>query len=266
MDISNPRLQNAFKSLALFGLAIFLYTRIVNGTLLFYINQRFAWLTLAAAIGLVLVAVSYQPTLFRAAGRADAHDADAHDADDTAHEHTDHEHAGHDHSLRWSGLLIVILPVALGILVPPRPLGVSALATREVNVGAPSGMPAAIRTATEKMDGDKNILDWAYEFQAADLAQVPGREANVIGFVYKDEQFGANAFSVARYVVSCCVADAAYAGLLVQWPDVAALENDQWVRVVGHFELTEKNGQTAPILIAKSIEITTQPNQPYLYP
>ncbi|MEZ4657848.1 MAG: hypothetical protein R2911_09770 [Caldilineaceae bacterium] len=33
--MSNPRLQSAFKSLALFGLAIFLYTRIVNGTLLF---------------------------------------------------------------------------------------------------------------------------------------------------------------------------------------------------------------------------------------
>lgn len=261
MHISNPRLQSAFKSLALFGLAIFLYTRIVNGTLLFYINQRFAWLTLAAAIGLVLVASSYQPILRRAAGRADDHDAHDHDVDS----HT-HDHAGHDHSLRWSGLLIVILPVVLGILIPPRPLGVSALATREVTVGAPSGMPAAIRTATEKTDGDKNILDWAYEFQAADLAQVAWREANVIGFVYKDEQFGANAFSVARYVVSCCVADAAYAGLLVQWPDVAALENDQWVRVAGHFELIEKNGQPTPILIAKSIENTTQPNQPYLYP
>ncbi|MEZ4657849.1 MAG: hypothetical protein R2911_09775 [Caldilineaceae bacterium] len=74
----------------------------------------------------MLVAVSYRPVLRQAAGRADAHDADCHTPD-----HVGHDHADHDHSLHWGGLLIVILPVALGILVPPQPLGVSALATRD---------------------------------------------------------------------------------------------------------------------------------------
>ena len=264
MKITNPRLQSVLKSLALFGLAIFLYTRIVNGSLLFYINERFAWFTLAAAIGLALVAVSYQPAWRRVAHRDDAHEHA--DYEHAEYDHAGHEHAGHDHGLSWRGLFIVMLPVMLGILIPPRPLGVSALATREVSVGAVAGMPAAIRAATAKTDAEKNILDWAYEFQSADLKQVVGREADVIGFVYKDEQFGDSAFSVARYVVSCCVADAAYAGLLVQWPAIATLENDQWVQVRGHFELLDKDGQTVPILIANSVENTPQPNQPYLYP
>ena len=145
MKITNPRLQSVLKSLALFGLAIFLYTRIVNGSLLFYINERFAWFTLAAAIGLALVAVSYQPAWRRVAHRDDAHEHADHEH--AEYDHAGHEHAGHDHGLSWRGLFIVMLPVMLGILIPPRPLGVSALATREVSVGAVAGMPAAIRAA-----------------------------------------------------------------------------------------------------------------------
>lgn len=275
MKIQNPRLESALKMVVLFGLALFLYTRITNGSLLFYINQRFAWLTLVAAIGLVLVAVSYQSVLRRGSRSQSGdhdhshHHAHTHDHDhphDHAHDHAGHDHAGHNHGLSWEGVVIVLLPIVLGLLVPPRPLGASALATREVEVGATTGMPAAIRASSEKTDLEKNILDWAYEFQSTDLAQVVGREANVEGFVFKDEQFGDSAFSLTRYIVSCCVADAAYAGLLVQGVDLATLENDQWLRVRGRFELTNSGGQTVPVLIAESAEPIAQPVQPYLYP
>ncbi len=59
--INRPKFQNAVKALILLGLALFLYTRLADGTLFFYINQRFMIYTVLAIVGLVLVAISYRP-------------------------------------------------------------------------------------------------------------------------------------------------------------------------------------------------------------
>jgi hypothetical protein len=54
-------LQIAAKALILLALALFLYTRLADGTLFFYINQRFMAYTVLAIVGLVAVAISYRP-------------------------------------------------------------------------------------------------------------------------------------------------------------------------------------------------------------
>ena len=52
-------MKNGIKGLVLLAMAFFLFSRITNGTLFFYINNRFAWLTFMAVIGFFLVAVGY---------------------------------------------------------------------------------------------------------------------------------------------------------------------------------------------------------------
>ena len=52
--------QNAVKALLLIALALFLYTRLANGTLYFYINERFVGFTLIAVFGLLAVGLSYR--------------------------------------------------------------------------------------------------------------------------------------------------------------------------------------------------------------
>ncbi|MDW8317162.1 MAG: TIGR03943 family protein [Anaerolineae bacterium] len=47
------------KGLVMLALAYFLFSRITNGTLFFYINNRFAWLTFLAVIGFFAVALGY---------------------------------------------------------------------------------------------------------------------------------------------------------------------------------------------------------------
>jgi len=269
--MKRANLQTALKALLLLGMGLFLFTRLTNGSLYFYINQRFAGLTLLAVLGLLIVGFSYQ---FGRQNQTDddasepAHaNCDRHAHDDHAHDHhLDGHH--HHHSLAWGGALLVALPILLGLFVPPRPLGASALQNREVSVGASnrSSMPAAVRNAGEKSNLDRNILDWVYEFQTAELEQFVDEEAEVVGFVFRDERFGEEEFLISRYVVSCCVADAAYVGLVVRWPDAPALETDQWVRVRGRFAMGQLEEEPLPVLVADEVTPTEMPNQPYLYP
>jgi len=236
------------KTLILFLLGAFLFVRVVDGTVLYYINQRFVLLTWLAAGGFVLVAASY----YLVSGR---------------HRHAhDHEHG----ELTWVGALIVALPLLLGWLVPPRPLGAAAIGNREINLGSLGSLSSiAPPQAGETMGlvaGEKNILDWLNDFQrSSNPADFAGQEAHLIGFVYRDGRFADNTFMVARFTVSCCVADAAPVGLIVQWPDAASLPADQWVDVTGHFAVGTFAGQQIPILVADTITLTEPPAQPYLY-
>jgi uncharacterized repeat protein (TIGR03943 family) len=252
-------MKTSFKALALIGLGLFLYSRIYNGTLFYYISERFAWLTLFAAIGLIVVGASYR---YRA--------GQSYPPDETEPEHDHHhDHAGHQHgSLSWGGLLLVALPVILGLLIPPKPLGAAAMSNREISVGsvnsttAPQTSQVISRPAVEK-----NVLDWLIDFRLAqDPAAFADQEARVIGFVYQDERFGGGQFMVSRFVLSCCAADAAPLGLVVHWPETTALTNDQWVEVSGRFQPGEFNGEAMPILIADKVTPTEVPEQPYLYP
>ena len=253
--INQDVMEGVVKTAVLFLLGIFLYTRVTSGVVSYYINERFFTLTLVAGLGFLLLAAGYLRQ-WVLGGEAD-------------HNHDHEHHHDHDHSLSWVGVLIVMLPLLLGWLVPPRPLGATAVSNREINFGTDPIKPIAAPGGNEAMGiiaGERNILDWLGEFQrSGDPAALAGQRADVIGFVYRDARFGADEFMVARFTVSCCVADAAPVGLVVRWPDGAALPTDQWVEVQGRFEVGVFNGRSMPILVAETITKTKQPPQPYLH-
>jgi uncharacterized repeat protein (TIGR03943 family) len=255
--LARPRFRTAVKALLLLGLALFFYTRLAGGTLFFYINERFMIYTILAILGLVLVAVSYRPRRAAASGE-----------DPGGHEDHSHDHS-HDHSLTWGGVALIALPIVLGLLVPPQPLGAAALSNREVNVTLQgSALPSAVRAAAQKSSTDKNVLDWGHTFAASPdpVGEFAGEQARVTGFVFRDERFAADQFMVTRFVVSCCVADANVAGMVVRWPDAAALPADQWVEVSGALAPGSLDGETLPVLQARSVTPVDVPQQPYLYP
>ena len=254
-------MKPSFKALALIGLGLFLYSRIYNGTLLYYISERFAWLTLLAAIGFIIVGASYR---YRAAQTHQHEHEPEHD-----HEDHPHDHAGHQHgNLSWAGLLLVVLPVILGLFIPPKPLGAAAMSNREISVGSVNSTTAPQTTQIiSRPAGDKNVLDWLIDFRLSqDPTAFADQEAKVIGFVYRDERFDSDTFMVSRFVLSCCAADAAPLGLVVHWPDTTSLTSDQWVEVSGRFQAGEFDGEQMPILIADKVSPTEVPDQPYLYP
>ncbi|MGH2621791.1 MAG: TIGR03943 family putative permease subunit [Anaerolineales bacterium] len=242
--MSDSRLQRSFQTLVLALLGLFLLNKLWNGTVLWYINARFLPLTVIGAFGLLWLA---QVRLVNLQSTGEA----------------GHAHGGSSPST-W-GLLALALPILLGLLIPPAPLGASAVANKGFAVVAPAragGSPVQL----EMLPTDRTVLDWVRAFNyAADPAGYLGEPADVIGFVYHDPRLTGGEFLLARFTLTCCVADAAAIGMIVRWPAAAELATNGWVRVRGPVQLGDLEGRRIPLIEAQSVEAVPPPDQPYIY-
>ncbi len=154
------------------------------------------------------------------------------------------------------------IPLVLGTLIPSRPLGAESV-DGSVSITAAAG---ANVTTFAIEPNKRNVLDWLRVFNATDgdYAEVSGQPVDVIGFVYSEPTFAPDQFMVARFTMSCCVADASAIGLPVLW--AGAVEQGAWVQVTGVIEVGEFRGEATPLVRAESVAVVEQPEHPYLYP
>jgi uncharacterized repeat protein (TIGR03943 family) len=239
-SLLSNRLSNSLKALVLLGLGLFLYARFSDGTLFFYVNPRFAGLTFLASMALIALSAARSTAVAR-------------------------QRRDHSHQAGWGTLLLVALPVVLGMLVPPAPLGAAALANRNVTT---TGLSAAGTTTTlVSAPAERDLLDWLRAFDdAPDPAVLVGQRATLVGFVHHEEFLEEDQFMLSRFVIVCCVADAVPVGMIVRWPGAADLAAGEWVEVQGAFEVTPLDKGVLPVLVADQVTPTGMPDQPYLYP
>jgi uncharacterized repeat protein (TIGR03943 family) len=228
------------------ALAAFLVHQALSGTLLLYISHRFAWLIWPAALALLAMGLA---RLIRPDGAAGC-------------DHACHDH-DHSHGPSAIGLLLVALPVLLGLLVPPRPLGTAALSGRPTSPIVADTLSAARPALPPEQN---TILDWALAFEESAGHEHVGLPARVTGMVYRDERYGDDAFLAVRFVISCCAADAYPVVMAVQWPGAHELANDDWVEVRGRIRVAAFLGHETPLLVAEAVRPIEPPREPYLYP
>jgi uncharacterized repeat protein (TIGR03943 family) len=221
--------------LLLSGTGALLTVKWMHGTLAYYIHPRYTLLVLLAALVLFMM------------GGVRLHDLFAPKA-----------------KRRLNGLhLLLALPLLLGVLIPAQPLGADTLAGRGLDL---SNTPLLSQQPVEGEPATWNLFQWAMALSMEGEA-LQGETVDVVGFVFQDERMGHDAFYVARYVITCCAADGAAAGLPVQWPDGEALPADTWVRVQGTLAtITTGDELTIPAIAAASVEPVEQPESPYLFP
>ena len=244
------RAAAALRAAVVMALAGVLAMRYLDGSLGYFINLRYGWLTVIAMVCLVLLAAALLATA-RTRARGGAGDRVA---------------------MPWMGAALLIVPVLLA-LVPPRPLGTDAMATRALQIGsvpAAAGLGPASELEVGASGAPRTVLDWLVLFDqestgGGDLSRFAGESARVRGFVYRDERFPAGTFMVSRFLLSCCAADAAPIGLAVRWPDAEFLEDDAWVWVSGEFSVESFLGERMPVLVGAEVTAADQPPQPYLY-
>ena len=246
------RMFRSFQGLLLLGLCIFLATKALNGQLTWYINSRFVPLTV---IGTLFLAILAQ-TIFTEIRRSRQHDL----------EHPEHHH-DHDHASTSATLWVMFIPLAIGLLIPTRPLDSSAFSTKGFNTSAPLISSDSSAQIFETESEERNILDWLklFNFQD-DITEFVGQKASVIGFVYFDDILGTDQFFVSRFVVSCCAADSFAIAMPVQWDGASTLQQDAWVLVKGDINSIELKDQRTPLIVAESVQAVDAPDQPYLYP
>ncbi len=242
-------IQLWIKALLLIGLGVYFVYNIGSGNILNYVNVRFAWLSyVAAALFLLIGAFSIWHLL-------------------RDHDHEEeHDHAGHDHvhtPISWGVLALLAVPLVLGTLIPSQPLGAEAVSGNLTSSAATVGS-ATVQTFNVP-PLQRNVLDWLRAFNTADTKQFNGQPADLIGFVYTEPSFDKNEFMIARFSITCCVADATAIGLPVYW-EKAVPAQGQWIEVKGTFNQGTFKGSQTPVLQADTIDQVAQPTHPYLYP
>ena len=240
----------AIRAAVMMALAVILAVRYLDGSLGYFINLRYGWLTVVAIASLVILSAPLLATVLQRRRSG----------------------AGERVPAPWLAGAVLAVPVLLA-LIPPRPLGTDAMATRALQIGsvpatASLGVTSDMALATS--DAPRTVLDWLVMFDqdsvgGGDLSRFVGESARVRGFVYRDERFPAGTFMVSRFLLSCCAADAAPIGLAVRWPDADFLDDDAWVWVDGEFSVETFLDERMPVLVAGEVTSADQPPQPYLY-
>ncbi len=242
-----------FQSLILALTGFFLLEKVWSGKILLYINQRFVLLVLFAGVLLIACAqLIFQERKKGSGEEGNAQGADAHP-----------DRVGSRAKLIW-----MVIPLMLGLLVPPRALGTSALPNRGITLNSPFTIQNTTNAlSVERPSDQRTVLDWIRAFHAQSNPQSLNAEpVDVIGFVYHDPRLSVNQFLIGRYTIACCIADATAIGITVNWPQSANLENNAWVRVQGTMAAGELEGQAVPVINAAQVNPIQEPDQPYLFP
>jgi len=160
----------------------------------------------------------------------------------------------------WT-LGVIALPVVLIIALPPATLSGYALGRRSGFVG--SGVSVS---ADDIASGQLSFIDVAAAQTSKEgmvaLRARAGELATLEGFVWRETGAPADEILLTRYVVTCCVADATSAQVLVVNVPPGRFQPDDWVSVTGRIYPLGNQ-----ILIdASRVTGIPQPQRPYLSP
>lgn len=159
------------------------------------------------------------------------------------------------------GSVVLIVPVVVILALPPASLGAFAASRRGGLSGA--GISA---TAAEIAEGEITLVDVGSALRSPEameaLTERAREQVSFIGFVTTDATDPADAFTLNRFIISCCVADALAVQVRVVGAPPGYVKEDDWVRVTGAiFPL----GREVAVEAA-GVEKIPRPKHPYLNP
>ncbi|MCQ6280784.1 TIGR03943 family putative permease subunit [Bacillus sp. EB600] len=96
------------------------------------------------------------------------------------------------------------------------------------------------------------------------VSKMIGKTITTKGFVYREKNFDQDKIIIARFGITCCVADASVYGIMAAG-NVAKLPKDKWIEVTGTIEKSNYNGSPAPLLKIQQLSLIAPPPQPYVF-
>jgi uncharacterized repeat protein (TIGR03943 family) len=163
-------------------------------------------------------------------------------------------------------VLLWTIPVAAGVLLPARPLGVWTAAQRGIEAMPLGRIDDVPEFRVDVRPETLTIKDWVKALQAdPEPERVAGKPVRVIGFVYRDDGLPADWFLVARFVVRCCAVDAQPIGIPVRSSERPIPTSGAWVDIAGEWEVASVRGERRAVVAPTAVTPTQRPQQPYLY-
>lgn len=158
------------------------------------------------------------------------------------------------------GAAVLLLPMALAFALPDAQLGAQA-ASRKASAG---GFAAASLLPVPEPGEDISFREIHYASESDEYAGSAGISAGVevelVGFVTHPAD-APGTFSLTRFYVSCCAADALPYSVPVSVSGGRDRSDDEWLRVEG--SLVQSGDRW--VLEAARIEAVEAPTEPYLY-
>ncbi|TVU54109.1 MAG: TIGR03943 family protein [Arthrospira sp. PLM2.Bin9] len=167
----------------------------------------------------------------------------------------------------WSTALLLI-SVLLGIFITPRNLGSYVALQRGLTESLPVTQiqPQQFRTASQPEE--RSLIEW---IRLLNINPEPdtyrGQRVNVTGFVIYPPNLPQNFIFIARFVITCCAADAYPIALPVMLPDTnrGAYPQDSWLQVEGEMTTEVLNNQRRLTIKADKLTPIPEPRNPYEY-
>ena len=156
---------------------------------------------------------------------------------------------------------LMVVPVVLVVFSHPATLG-------SFSAGKRAGFSGTsfAASAGDIGSGDLTLIDVAAGETSPEgeraLAKRAGEPVDFVGFVSIRDDTPADEFLLARYVVTCCVADATIAEVRVVDVTPGQFSNEEWVRVRGTIYPLGRE----VIVDASDVVAIGRPDHPYLTP
>ncbi|MFJ8531439.1 TIGR03943 family putative permease subunit [Bacillus sp. NPDC094106] len=111
---------------------------------------------------------------------------------------------------------------------------------------------------------DKNYIQ-TMNIIGQDVLGFKGKEITFTGFVYNDKEVKGDKTVVARYGITCCIADASVWGMIVTGKEMKKFPEETWVQVTGLLDETTYKGTLFPLVKVSKVEKIEKPKDPYVY-
>lgn len=162
---------------------------------------------------------------------------------------------------------IMLVAALMGLLITPRPFTSQTAIQRGLQDTAmvTRARPQAFRTSSKPES--RTLLEW---IRTLDVYPEPdayaGQKVNIDGFVVYPDALPDNYFTLTRFVISCCAADAYPVGLPVKLKqNRKTYAADTWLAIQGEMITETLNGQRQLVIQAASLKSIPEPDNPYYY-
>ncbi|MBD2450025.1 TIGR03943 family protein [Nostoc sp. FACHB-152] len=166
----------------------------------------------------------------------------------------------------WGGALLLTAAI-LGFIITPQVFASDKALNRGVSdlLGTSRIKPQAFRASIRPEE--RSLVDWVRTLNVyPEPDAYTGQNAKVQGFVMRPQDLSKEYLFIARFVLSCCAADAYPVGLPVKLPaNQEQYPPDTWLEVEGQMATETLNGKRQLTIVANSLKKIPQPQNPYSY-
>lgn len=222
----------------------------LTGKLYLLIHPDFFWLVVVAGIALLIIGFSKGLQLWKNRHRPQIANA----------EHINLFPPG------WGSFLLLTTAI-LGLMITPRVFASQTALDRGVTelTGTSRAQPQAFR-ATVRPE-ERSLVDWVRTLNVyPEPDAYTGQKAKVQGFVIHQPNVSEEYIFLARFVLSCCAADAYPVGLPVQISGTRQqYPPDTWLEIEGQMTTQTVAEKRQLTIKANNIKKIPQPKNPYSY-